>query len=148
MNIIVKGDVLSNIDKGTVTLVLHGCNCFHTMGAGVARYLSTRYPKVKEVDKETKYGDRDKLGSFSIAKVDDNLFIVNCYTQFRYGAGKHFQPAALKKCLTTLRKELDEIINNIEVRSVMIGCGLGGYSWAQVRPIYEECFPEIRMYVR
>jgi hypothetical protein len=118
------------------------------MNAGIAKYLANRYPKIIEVDKATTYGDKNKLGSFSIAKVERNLMIINCYTQYHYGRGKHFQPDALKKCLTKIRKSVYVSLNKVDMRSSMIGCGLGGYTWAQVRLIYEEYFPEMIIYVK
>ncbi len=146
---IINDDILSNINPGVPTFILHGCNCFHTMGAGIAKYLASKYPEIRKVDKETPYGKKYKIGTFSKAEVEPNLTIYNCYTQFRYGRGKHFESAGLALCLVAIRDELVRkyvYLNSIDIRSPMIGCGLGGDDWENVKIIYEILFPEIVIY--
>ena len=60
---IIKADILSNIDPNRLTIILHGCNCFHTMGAGIAKYLANKFPEVLKADQTTIKGDTGKLGS-------------------------------------------------------------------------------------
>ena len=67
-----KADILSDIDETKRTVVLHGCNCFHTMGAGIALYLRRMIPEVAEVDAGTVYGDKNKLGTCSVANITSN----------------------------------------------------------------------------
>ena len=70
-------------------VLIQGCNCFHTMGAGVAKIIKDKYPMAYEADLETKKGDRNKLGTYSLVDVRDvkdsnTIYIVNLYSQFTY----------------------------------------------------------------
>lgn len=59
----IKGDIVALFLQGNI--IAHGCNCFHTMGSGVAGQLARAYPKILEIDKTTtEYGSRDKLGRY------------------------------------------------------------------------------------
>jgi len=131
-----KADILSQLDFTKQTVILHGCNCFHTMGAGIAKYLKQNYPLIYTVDKNTAYGDRNKLGTISIATIHNKLHIVNCYTQFYYGS-KSKTPVdyvAIAKCLHRVAL----LYNGWEIRTPMIGCGLAGGDWDIVKLIFEE----------
>ena len=33
---IVKGDLIKSAKEGQFDVIIHGCNCFNTMGAGIA----------------------------------------------------------------------------------------------------------------
>lgn len=93
---VISGDLLKMIDDSRFELVAHGCNCFHTMGAGFAKKLNNKYPQALIADKKTAYGAIEKLGSYSSTDwiygdsvlVEAKPFkILNCYTQFNYGRG-------------------------------------------------------------
>lgn len=49
----VKGDILDVAKEHQVDIIAHGCNCFHTMGAGVAARLAKAYPAIVASDKES-----------------------------------------------------------------------------------------------
>ena len=122
----VKGD----ITQATENLILHGCNCFCTMGAGVARALSSKWPQILAADRKTTRGDRKKLGTFSGARVGKDQYVLNCYTQHRYGRDrKHLDNDALSR------------VGDREVSIAMpyIGCGLAGGNWeTDVLPLVEQ----------
>lgn len=84
---VVKGNIFDLAEQGKFDVVVHGCNCFCTMGKGIAKEVKTRYPWVYEVDLKTHKGDSDKLGTFSeggvISKTGE-FVIINAYTQFHY----------------------------------------------------------------
>jgi len=122
---------LSN--KGKKVAILHGCNCFHTMGAGIALYLKKKYPAIFLADKyDTKYGDKNKLGKFSYYIVDDTLIIVNCYTQYKYGWGNnHADPVAIQNSI----KRVCENFPDHYILMPQIGCGLAGGKWELIKPV-------------
>ncbi len=69
-------------------ILIQGCNCFNTMGKGIALEIKKRFPEAYEADCATKYGDYDKLGTFSKASFTRDgkqLTIYNLYSQFKYG---------------------------------------------------------------
>lgn len=90
-------------------ILIQGCNCFNTMGAGIAKIIKDKYPEAFEVDKKTTKGNRDKLGSFTYADVNpDNekgkiKYIVNAYSQFTYWDKEDmFYIEAFEKSITAI----------------------------------------------
>jgi O-acetyl-ADP-ribose deacetylase (regulator of RNase III) len=134
---IVKADILSAMQDDRKVVVGHGCNCFHTMGAGIAGYLSKLYPIILDIDKNTHKGDIKKLGTTTSVQVNDNLKIYNCYTQYRPGADARI--SAIEQCLISMVHAEDK---DTEFRLPQIGCGIGGLSWGDVKPLYENIFRE------
>lgn len=129
-----RTDILSNIDINKLTIILHGCNCFHIMGAGIAGYLAKKFPEVLEADRKTIRGDIEKLGSFSIATLNQNLYVVNCYTQYSPGADAKLEYVNL--CLANFVKF--GRLNEADIRLPKIGCGIGGLKWIKVEPIFDK----------
>jgi len=118
--------------KTTKVIVLHGCNCFHTMGGGIALYLRNKYPVIADKDKETKFNDRSKLGTFSYAQINSKLIIANCYTQFKYGWDKvHVDSDAIYKCI----KSICETFPDYYIILPQIGCGLAGGDWKEIKKV-------------
>ena len=145
---VIKKDILEDI-KDVPTVILHGCNCFHTMGAGIAKYLARRFPRIREADKATPYGDIAKLGTFS--KVEyGNITIYNCYTQYRYGRKDPFVDyTAVARSLRAVRSDLLEqyrSLSEVDIRSPKIGCGLAGGDWSLMELIFDVCLPEATIY--
>lgn len=93
---IIQGNLLDFAEQGMFDLIIQGCNCFNTMGGGLAREIKERYPQAYAADCETIRGDRNKLGSWSKSYAryttrDDNVgnfVILNCYTQYNMSTGK------------------------------------------------------------
>lgn len=88
---IVKGDLLDLAENGEFDIIVHGANCFCTMGGGIARQIRKRYPAVYEADCATKVGDYNKLGTYTKCKVDpknhrSTFWVVNAYTQFEFNS--------------------------------------------------------------
>jgi hypothetical protein len=63
----VKGNLIELAEQGEFNIIVQGCNCFETMGSGIAREIKERYPAAYEADmKYSHAGDYDKLGCFSV----------------------------------------------------------------------------------
>lgn len=127
-----EGNLLDMFHEGKFDAILHGTNCFHAMGAGIARQIAYNYPIAKAIDRLTPYGDIDKLGTYSVAKVVGKGIIINGYTQFLPGA--NFELLALKEILLSMNKQFKG--KNIGVPE--IGCGIGGNNWSLVREVIEK----------
>lgn len=63
--------------------IMHGCNCFNSMGAGFAKYLAWKFPSCLTIDQMTVKGDRSKLGLFSHT-VEGIAHIYNLYSQYTF----------------------------------------------------------------
>ena len=94
------GDIFEEFENGGINVLIQQCNNFHTMGGGIARIIAEKFPIASEVDKKTLRGDRDKLGTFSVAILPDGRRIVNIYSQHDTSAMQNTQ---------------DDIQDNIEI---------------------------------
>lgn len=92
-----KGNLLDLAEAGQFDIVVQGCNCFNTMGGGIAREIRERYPEVAKADAETIRGDYRKLGTwtegyawYNLHKGDlpDSYIIINAYTQYNMSRGE------------------------------------------------------------
>ena len=83
-----KGNLLDMADNGDFDIIIHGCNCFNAMGAGLAPQIAKRYPLAEAVDSDTRKGSISKLGNWTMAwSTNDNpnqkeFRIINAYTQY------------------------------------------------------------------
>ncbi|MGB8811102.1 MAG: hypothetical protein WCD17_17270 [Acinetobacter calcoaceticus] len=88
MNII-NDDLIDLAKNGNFDVIIHGCNCFCTMGAGIAKVIKQEFPEAYLPDLQTEVGSREKLGSYSLAsntRNDINFIILNAYTLYNWRA--------------------------------------------------------------
>lgn len=143
---IIKGDLIKLAVSGKAKYIVHGCNCFHAMGSGIAGVLAKKFPEIPEADNQTTRGSVAKLSYYSIAAVTydrrytirslkpvpvdtplDNPFIcINLYTQYKPGAD--FMPSLFPEALKRLNKDF----KGETLWFPMIGCGIGGGDWTSV----------------
>jgi O-acetyl-ADP-ribose deacetylase (regulator of RNase III) len=133
----VKGDLIKLAKQGEFDYIIHGCNCFHTMGSGIAGQLVNHYPLILEADKFTKYGDEEKLGTWTSVKVINNgiqFVIVNAYTQFFFGLGTDvFEYDAFDKFLNNFKTFLShDRYSKKRIGFPQIGAGLAGGDWNRI----------------
>lgn len=118
----------------TFDVIAHGCNCYHTMGAGIAYYIKEAFPEAYyEADCNTPYGDKNKLGWYSSYSYSD-LTVVNLYTQFSAGGTRAVDYTAVRKCM----KALKNTFSGYTIGLPKIGAGLGGGDWSVIEKIIEE----------
>lgn len=138
---IINGDLIKLALNGEFDYIVHGCNSFHIMGAGIAKQIKETFPSAYLIDKKTFYGDFQKLGTWSIAEVQiqghRNLNIVNAYTQYYPGANAEYL------ALITFLKNFDSYLYTINrqysrIGIPMIGCGIGGLNEDAVYKLLEE----------
>jgi len=127
-----------NILDATEYIIAHGCNCFHIMGAGVALALRNKWPEVYRADCRTARGSSAKLGTYSIALVENHM-ILNMYTQFDLGLGKA-DYNAIAQAFTILN---NDFLNEETIAIPRIGAGLAGGNWNIIAKIIEESTPDI-----
>lgn len=143
----ISGDLLDEFKKGNVDVLVHGANCFHIMGAGIAGQLAWTYPKVVKADKKTACGDISKLGTLSKTRIHlkKNVpqFVVNMYTQYQPGA--NFEYLALIEGLKALNKAFGDV--GYIIGFPQIGCGIGGGHWEYVKNIINEYTPDLKILI-
>jgi len=132
------GDLLVLADAGEFDVIVHGCNCFHTFGAGIARAIKKRWPEAYRTDvQRTLYGDRNKLGTITTTSVSSSLTVVNAYTQFDYGSKG---PDVNYEAIRAAFRRIKELYGNRELRFGIpkIGAGLAGGDWDRISRIIED----------
>lgn len=125
-----KGNLIDMAEQGHFDVIVQGCNCFCTMGSGLAKEIKERYPLAYRVDQQTGSGDREKLGSYTMAIVDSPLggqfAIVNAYTQYAYNrkgeTTDRFEYGAFLDVLITLI----DTCGDMRIGLPYIGMGLAG----------------------
>lgn len=134
----IKGNLLALAKEGDFDIIAHGCNCQKIMGAGIALQIAREFPEAYLADKNDERLPFQRLGCFT-HYLDDSLdlFIVNLYTQFNPGA--NFDPLAfelgLKKLTMFFSKES-------KIGLPMIGAGIGGGDWEQIKEIIQRVLSE------
>ena len=136
---VVSGDIVRLAKSGKFDVVVHGCNCFCTMGAGVARVIKEHFHAAWVADRRTARGARRKLGTLSVAKVfvrgRKELVIVNAYTQYRYGrSGRFVDLEALDQCF----ERIATMFRGKHILFPRIGAGYGGGDFEQIKAIIDE----------
>ena len=132
----VEGDLIKFAEEGKFDVIIHGCNCQCTMGAGIARTIKNRYPEAYKADCETVKGDREKMGDFSSVEVgpeDSKFVIVNAYTQFYWGSG-----SADYEAIRAAMAKIKEVYSGLRIGYPLLGAGLAGGDWGVISGIIDE----------
>lgn len=155
MLIEVQGDLLAS----DCDIIAHGCNCFHTMGSGIARQIAKQIPEALVADKKTVYGDINKLGTYSVASAKLSQkststikCVFNLYTQHKFGTDAvQVDYSAVEKAMKNFRNAVAqmEILHGLPLKVGIprIGCGLAGGDWRIIKPLIEAAFYDHPIYV-
>ena len=134
MNII-KGDLLALGKANEFDIIVQGCNCFNTMGAGVALQIKNQFPDAELADNETVRGDPGKLGTYTIG-MSGRLVIINAYTQF--GISSRGEDVFE---YTAFQRVLDKLAFRFGIWRIgfpMIGMGLAGGNKERILTMLED----------
>lgn len=130
----VNGDLVKMACNGEFEVIVHGCNCFCNMGAGIARQIKQAFPEAYIADGLSIKGDKEKLGQITIGN-SNVVTIVNAYTQYAYGKNKvHADYNAIRSCM----KEIKKYFSGRKIGMPLIGAGLAGGDWTVIEKIIEE----------
>lgn len=148
----IEGNLITLALQREFNVIVHGCNCFCTMGAGIAPQMAKTFDAdILYLEYEEYKGDINKLGSINFIGVDINepknwiteedtlardnvsnlLYVVNAYTQYglgsNHGSGSPhpLDYEALRLCL----RKINKIFKHKSIGLPLIGCGLAGGVW-------------------
>lgn len=138
----VKGDIVELFRTGND--IAHGCNCFHTMGAGVAGQLAQNFKQVPGADHcQSVYADHEKLGFFTHAVHDNDTNVCyNLYTQFEPGPNVDY--GAIFNAFSALNKIRK---NSKSLYIPRIGAGIAGGDWKIIEKLINLATPDIQIVV-
>ena len=157
---IIDGDLIELAKEGKFDVITHGCNCFNKMKAGIAPKLSEVFDcDIYDLEYDEYEGDINKLGQIDYRKMQEveyndggkhfveylwdvetakytgrYIYVINSYTQYRYGKGLHLDYEALTLCL----RKINHIFKGKHIGLPKIGCGLAGGNWNIVSDIIER----------
>jgi O-acetyl-ADP-ribose deacetylase (regulator of RNase III) len=143
--IVKKGDLLKSAND--YQAIAQGCNCFSTMGGGIALSIKKMFPEAYEADRHLNLTPIERLGNFSFTciKTDESfsshLYIYNLYSQF--GHNPMDKPLDYEALTLALRKMAHNLKENglTKIGLPLIGFGLAGGKLELIVPImYRELF--------
>ena len=127
----------ADIFEVEVKALVNPVNCVGVAGAGLARAFKQRYVENFIMYKEACENGHVIPGRVFITKTTSGRYIINFPTKahWRDKSNLHWIEAGLADMVKKL--------NFMRVQSVaipMLGCGLGGLPWSDVRPLIEKAF--------
>ena len=145
----ISGDLIDLAKKGHFDVIAHGCNCFCTMGAGIAPQMADAFGCNKFPLEDEKYsGLESKLGKIDYKTLNINgkdLTVVNAYTQYGFG-GKPFDYDAFEN----ITKEMNVVFKGKHIGLPRIGAGLAGGDWNKISEIInnnlKDCYVTVVSY--
>lgn len=133
-----KGNLLDMAVNGDFDIIVHGCNCFNTMGSGIALQIKNRFNAAWKADDATEPGDYNKLGNYSYAVIPNSrgiFVIVNAYTQVQFGGNKdHFE----YESFAVILKKLAYSYSDSRFGFPYIGMGLAGGDASRIISMLED----------
>ena len=131
---------LTTVSSG---VVLHQVNCQGKFASGVAGAIRKKYPEVYlSYMNFYQIHKNNLLGRFDDVDVNENLIIVNCFSQEFYGydGRKYTDYDAIRKIFGNVYKKFGD---KEYFAPYLYGCGPGGGDWNVVSEIILEQIPSI-----
>jgi O-acetyl-ADP-ribose deacetylase (regulator of RNase III) len=150
----IDGDLIELAKKGMFDVIVHGCNCQSTMGAGIAPQMARAFGcdkfsmelwgpdinKLGNIDYEILVLGENSIWSLNDAKnnkEEPELVVVNAYTQNMYGKN-HKDGVSMPfdyEAFTVCMRKINEKFSNKHVGMPKIGAGLAGGNWNRIESI-------------
>lgn len=154
----VDGDLIKLAKEGIFDVIVHGCNCLSTMGAGIAPQMAAAFGCDKfememwgpSIDKlgniDCKTFLLEKNNTFTIDLGEGNpdkgteLVVVNAYTQYSYGRN-HSDGVAQPfdyEAFTICMRKINNVFRGKTIGMGKIGSGLAGGNWTRIEQIIKS----------
>ena len=141
----IKGDLVKLFKERQFDVIIHGCNCFNTMGAGIAKQIKEEFPDAYRVDKATIKGDSYKLGNYSFASItckeNTYRYIINAYTQYDFRGKNPISYKAISDVFSLLNK--CTMLQGMKVGIPKIGAELAGGDWEHILYLINKATPDL-----
>lgn len=133
---IVLGNFIDLMKTGNYDCGIHGCNCQGVMGGGIAKAISDEWAEVRDLDRNfyKPYG-KSRLGHLGVAKIQGVGFIINAYTQDKFGpkGKKYVSYDAIDSIFETIGTSIQS--KGLKFLYPLIGADLGGGHWPVIQEI-------------
>lgn len=141
----IEGNLVTMAKNGEFDIIIHGCNIWNTMGAGIALQIKKAFPEAYEADLKTTKGDPRKIGTYTVGYIDLDddkvLAVINAYTQKDFGlSGDMFEYDSFRNILNDL---IGCIRDDVKIGMPLIGCGLAGGNKERILDIIKETIGEL-----
>jgi len=141
-----RGDILSQDAEALVNTV----NCVGIMGRGIALQFRRAFPQNYEAYRQACQRDEVQPGRmfvYDLNRLQNPRLIINFPTK------RHWRGRSRIQDIESGLRDLVKVVQDRRIDSIAIpplGCGLGGLSWGDVRPLIERAFsavPSIQVYL-
>ena len=150
----IDGDLIKLAKEAHFDVIVHGCNCLSTMGAGIAPQMAKAFgcdrfemetwgptiEKLGNIDYETVVLGENAIWNLNDYKNNRNepeLTVVNAYTQYSYGRN-HADGVAIPfdyEAFTVCMRKLNNVFKGKRIGMPKIGAGLAGGNWNRIEHI-------------
>lgn len=142
-----------NLLESDVDIICHQVNCQGVMGAGLAKQIKEKYPRV--------YADykwlcesvppEELLGDVQVVRCGGKKYVANIFGQLSYGRDRvHTDYQALESALQLLFKFIreDDSLKDLSVGFPKgMGSGLAGGDWNRVMEIISKTAGDLTVYI-
>ena len=137
------GCIIRAARSGEINVILHCANCFHTMGAGVARAIKDEWPGASSLaGLKWPRGDRLRWGHSPFTKRGSwwSLIFMARSSVLQAAEAVSGVPA-LRRVLRSAAERLNawkERRSDVRIGYPLLGCGLAGGNWDTVKRIIDD----------
>lgn len=136
---IINQDIL-NVTEG---IIVHQTNCCGVMGAGLAKNIKEKFPKVFQEYRSFTWS----LGKIQIVVIEKSkLYVCNLFGQNSYGRSSHRYTDynAVRRGFKELKAWRDVFCPDLNIYApYKMGCALGNGNWNIYSKIIEEECPNV-----
>jgi hypothetical protein len=119
IDIVEDEPLINHIDNYDAIVV--GTNCYQVMRNGFQFEIARKYPYVQSANDETKYGDKNKLGTILECKEENKPLIILSFISFGYNFKGNNQPFIDYPSLEKSFKLLNLLYEGKHLATTMIG---------------------------
>ena len=151
----VDGDLIKLAKEGIFDVIVHGCNCLSTMGAGIAPQMAAAFgcdkfememwgpsiDKLGNIDWKTFLLEKNNTFTIDLGEGNPDkgteLVVVNAYTQYSYGRN-HSDGVAQPfdyEAFTICMRKINRTFKRKCIGMPKIGSGLAGGDWNRIENI-------------